>query len=299
MEKISHIHPADLPPKNRVQVINPPIYLISVLPALAVYLLAGKETLWLTGLLIATLGVVLLQHAINLFNDVTDWERGADINKMNSWVRFYDGDTRPVQQQAIVSFSAGAILGVVALYLSDQLWVMFMAMPLVGLGYLYNAGKSPLSYTSLGEWVTGLCYGGVFVGYWLVAGLPWNWPLFFGALAIAALSMSLLLSHQSPQLETDRQVGKQSFCVRYGVEITEQVSILLFILAMMFILTGCILQPASSALWYGVIVPIACCSYFLFKHKPDPKRILILSSMLLLLMVLMVLFLNSQVVNSG
>ena len=36
-------------------------------------------------------------------------------------------------------------------------------------------------------------------------------------IAFAALAVALLLSHQPPQIETDRRAGKLSFAVRFGV----------------------------------------------------------------------------------
>ena len=220
------------------QVFNPAIYLISILPAIAVILLAGQISLWMQGLIISTLAVILLQHAINLFNDVSDWDLGADTEKMDSWVRLFDGKTRPVRIQALVSAVAGGIIGLSVLYVGDKLWIVFIALPLITLGYLYNAGKSPLSYTWMGEWVTGICYGGVFGCLWLVAGLALNFSAVMGMMAIAALAMSLLLSHQPPQFETDRAVGKKSFCVRYGKKKTKQVSVYLFIFSLLFIGLG-------------------------------------------------------------
>jgi 1,4-dihydroxy-2-naphthoate octaprenyltransferase len=205
------------------QVFNPAIYLISILPAIAVVLLAGQSLVWMQGLIISTLAVILLQHAINLFNDVSDWDLGADTEKMDSWVRLFEGRTSPVKTQALVSFVSGGIIGLSVLFVCDKLWIVFIALPLITLGYLYNAGKSPLSYTWMGEWVTGICYGGVFGCLWLVAGIELNLPAVMGIIAIAALAMSLLLSHQSPQFETDRKVGKKSFCVRYGVNKTKHV----------------------------------------------------------------------------
>lgn len=38
----------------------------------------------------------------------------------------------------------------------------------------------------------------------------------FAMTAFAALAVGLLLSHQPPQIETDRVAGKLSFAVRYG-----------------------------------------------------------------------------------
>ena len=93
------------------QVFNPAIYLISILPAIAVVVLAGDNPVWNQGLIFSTLAVVLLQHAINLFNDVSDWNLGADTEKMDSWVRVHNGNTRPVTIHALLSFFSGGIIG--------------------------------------------------------------------------------------------------------------------------------------------------------------------------------------------
>lgn len=276
------------------QILNPAIYLISILPAIVVVLLSGQNTLWVSGLIVATFAVVLLQHAINLFNDVSDWDRGADVEKMDSWVRLFDGDTRPVQLHALISFVSGGIIGLAVLFFCEKLWIVYFSLPLICLGYLYNAGKSPLSYTWMGEWVTGICYGGVFLGLWLVAGLAPNLSALIGTIAIGALAMSLLLSHQSPQLETDRNVGKKSFCVRFGRKKTQQVSIGLFTLSLLLISMGTISSSMRNILPYAVLLPIVLFSFYLFKVGPNPKRILIISSSLMLAMSLLFVFSQHQ-----
>ena len=207
------------------EALNPPIYLVSILPGLAVPALAQVSITHALGLMLATVAVVLLQHAINLFNDAADWRLGADVDKADSWVRVHDQRPEIAVWHGAISLIIGGLLGVSLLWAQQQLWLIVVALPLMGLGYLYNAGSRPLSYTHLGEWVTGICYGpGVFGCLWLVAGLEPGTGMVLGAIGFAALAMALLLSHQPPQIETDRQVGKRSFAVRYGADRTVLVS---------------------------------------------------------------------------
>ena len=226
------------------QCFNPAIYLISILPGAGVWMIAGvHDANWLTSLASATLAVVLLQHAINLLNDASDWVLGADTEKLDSWVRFHRQNIRVTMVHGWISFLLGGLLGLTVLVLADSLWILAVAMPLLILGYLYNSGPYPLSYTHLGEWVTGVCYGpGVFGCLWLLSGEAIDVRAVMGAIAFAALAVSLLLSHQPPQIETDRLAGKQSFAVRYGVRRTRQGVYLLF----MVFLLGC-----GVALWAG------------------------------------------------
>jgi 1,4-dihydroxy-2-naphthoate octaprenyltransferase len=212
--------------------LNPAIYLVSVLPGVGVALLAHQDIGW-AGLVAATFAVVLLQHAINLFNDVSDWRLGADVEKHDSWVRAHGGDLRMATLHGALSAVAGILLGVATLVLADKLWILLVATPMVMLGYLYNAGERPLSYTSLGEWVTGLCYGpGVFGCLYLLAYGSVDLPGAIGMLTFGALAMALLLSHQPPQIATDRAAGKHSFAVRYGRDMTVRVAWGLYLLAL-------------------------------------------------------------------
>lgn len=250
-----------------------------MLPGLGVLLIAGDAPLWFTGLALATFAVVLLQHAINLLNDVSDWRLGADVEKFDSWVRVHGEDTRIATLHGLLSALAGTLLGTGLLIGSDRLWILLIAAPMVVLGYLYNAGPRPLSYTFLGEWVTGLCYGpGVFGCLWLLAGLPLEPATGLGALAFAALAMALLLSHQPPQIETDRAAGKHSFAVRYGAVRTRQTARWLAILFIASIGTGLVLGEPRPITGTVFAVTGLAAIVFLWRSPPNPRRILLPST---------------------
>lgn len=271
------------------QCFNPAIYLISVLPGVGVWIVAeGDKVTWLPWLAYATLAVVLLQHAINLLNDASDWVLGADTEKQDSWVRFHHQDTRVAMLHGWISFVVGGLLGLGVLLAADKLWILLFATPMLVLGYLYNSGPRPLSYTFLGEWVTGLCYGpGVFGCLWLLGGDGIDIRAVMGMTAFAALAMCLLLSHQPAQIETDRQAGKQSFAVRYGARRTRQTVYLLFVV---------FLTSFGIALWqttagnrfelpvYGATALLALAH--VSRQPPKPVTILIPSTLVLLVTLL-------------
>ena len=268
-----------------LQVINPPIYLVSILPGIAV-LLFNPDSNATTSVIWATFAVVLIQHAINLFNDVTDWQRGADPDKFLSWVRFTDGKTRGLEIQAFISLICGGLLGILILYLENKSHVLLLATPLVLAGYLYNKGRVPLSYTHLGEWVTGICYGGVFACLWwlstdrdgtseLITGL-------IGSISYAALAGSILLSHQPLQIQTDSAAGKISFAVRHGKQKTWLISRLLYGL---FCLTTIMLFSQVSTSLTRQLCLLGVCSatiVYTLRTEPCPAKVLIPASMCIL-----------------
>ena len=262
--------------------LNPPIYLVSLLPGLGVPMLAGGDPLQWGALAAATFAVILLQHAINLFNDAADWRLGADVEKHDSWVRVHRERPELAVLHGGISLTAGALLGLFVLWQQQQWALLLVAAPLLLLGYLYNAGPKPLSYTHLGEWVTGICYGpGVFGCLWLVAGGVIDLRMLAGCIAFAALAMALLLSHQPPQIQTDRRAGKLSFAVRYGAERTRQVAGGLFLLFMVALGLG-LLPGGRFALGLLMLVLAAAFAYGVRRRVPNPKRILIPASLYVL-----------------
>jgi len=269
------------------QALNPPIYLISVLPGVAVWLLTGVQDRQLKAVVTASLAVVLLQHAINVLNDVSDWRLGADVEKHDSWVRFHRHTLQTATLHGFVSLALGGLLGLAVLVAAEQLRIVLFAAPLVLLGYLYNSGNRPLSYTHLGEWITGLCYGpGVFGCLWMLATGSLSREAAFGSAAFFSLAVALLLSHQPPQIETDRQAGKMSFAVRYGVQRTYAGARLLYLL---FLLTfGLALRGSTPVTGISIafIALAVTTGLALLRTQPSPRRILVAGSSLILGLVL-------------
>lgn len=257
------------------QALDPPIYLVSALPGVAAWLTTGSTGEPLTHLVLATLAVVLLQHAINVLNDVSDWRLGADVEKVHSWARFHNLDLRVAAVHGNISLVAGCLLGLGVLVQADKLWLLVPDTPLVLLGYLYNSGPRPLSYSYLGEWVTGLCYGpGVFGSLWVLAD---GWPsltVIPGSLAFFALSVALLLSHQPPQIETDRQAGKHSFAVRFGAHRTRRAARVLYLAFLLGFGAAVWPAPLTIAVRVAFVLVAAVSGLAVCLATPSPRRIL-------------------------
>lgn len=257
------------------QALDPPIYLISVLPGVAAWLSTGSTGQPLIHVVLATLAVILLQHAINVLNDVSDWRLGADAEKAHSWARFHRLNLRVAATHGNISLLAGCLLGLAVLVQADKLWILAGAAPLVLLGYLYNSGPRPLSYSYLGEWVTGLCYGpGVYGSLWLLAdGRPFL-AVVPGSLAFFALSVALLLSHQPPQIETDRQAGKHSFAVRFGARQTRRTARLLYLVFLLSFAAVVWLANLTIAGRGAFVLSAVVSGLVVLLTRPSPRRIL-------------------------
>lgn len=269
------------------QALNPAIYLVSILPGFGVWQLTGASGPALATLAVATFAVVLIQHGINLLNDAADWRLGADAEKWDSWVRVHDHDVDVTRRHGWLSFYAGTLLGFVTLAAIGRLWVFALALPLVILGYRYNSGVKPLSYTKSAEWVTGLCYAGVFGGLWLATLREANPATLLGSVAFGCLAVALLLSHQPPQIGSDRQAGKQSFAARYGEARTYR-TIRALLLAFVAAWGTALIYGDASAVTLTVFLALSCLALALTCIKGFGPKHLLLSSAGLLVAVALV-----------
>jgi len=268
--------------------LNPAIYLISLLPSAGVVLLS-PDHIWWAGLISATFAVVLLQHAINLFNDVADWQLGADTEKHDSWIRAHRGNIRVARLHGALSAIAGVALGIATLAAAGKVWILLIASPMVVLGYLYNAGERPLSYTALGEWVTGLCYGpGVFGCMYLLVNDGLTLAAAIGMLTFAALAMGLLLSHQPSQIKTDRAAGKHSFAVRYGREQTIRVAWGLYLLALGSFAVAAYFAARPMELWIFLLASGTVLA-FSYRKETSPRLFMFGASGIFVVTVISVL----------
>lgn len=229
--------------ESRWRVLQPAIYLVSILPALVCGLVFWRHLAVAQFLSIAA-AVVLIQHAVNVFNDEVDWKKGADGEKKDSWYHFHQGNVPTLKTHAWTSLILGFGMGLFVIIQAHFWGILWVALPLLLLGLLYNHSHWTLSYTRWGEWVTGICYGpGVFGCMAYLLSQQFSWSLVFGSLAFSFLAVAVLLSHQPPQVLTDFAAGKASFAVRHGVEKTYQIA------RVLTVLTFCLLALVLTEQW--------------------------------------------------
>ena len=109
--------------------------------------------------------VVLMQSAVNTFNDYYDYVKGADsaednVDPSDAVLVYNDVDPKSALRLAIGFLAAAFLLGIYAIVKAG---FAPLVIALVGALFvvLYSAGKSPISYLPLGEIVSGVVMGGL------------------------------------------------------------------------------------------------------------------------------------------
>ena len=172
---------------------------------------------WWAGLLALVVGLGM-QLGVNFANDYSDFERGADANRVGPLRAASSGvvDPRQVRGAAIGAFTVAAAAGV-ALSLAVDWRLLLVGAACLLAGWLYTGGPRPYGYLGLGEVF-------VFVFFGLVATIG---TVYVETGRITALSVlmgcgvgflatAVLVLNNLRDIDTDAAAGKRTLATRLG-----------------------------------------------------------------------------------
>jgi 1,4-dihydroxy-2-naphthoate octaprenyltransferase len=201
------------------------IAVVPVLVGLALARRTGVSLDWIVALLTLA-AAVLIQIGTNLYNDVGDFERGADgVDRLGPPRAVSLGWLSPadVRRAAATSFGVAMLLG--AYLVSVGGWPIFLiGLGSVAAGIAYTGGPKPIAYSASGELFVLLFFGLIATcgTYYLQTG-----ELFAAAPAVAgvmvgAIASAVLVVNNYRDLDSDRRTNKVTLAVRMGREATRR-----------------------------------------------------------------------------
>ncbi len=160
-----------------------------------------------------------IQIATNFFNDVIDFEKGADTEKRLGFQRVTQSGQATRRAVWIAAFVCLALASVLALPL-----ILKRGWPIVAIGvvslylsYGYTGGPLPLAYRGLGELFVLIFFGLIAVGGTVfVQTGAWPWEAVLLGAQIGLLSCVLIAINNLRDVEEDSASGKRTFAVRFG-----------------------------------------------------------------------------------
>lgn len=163
---------------------------------------------------------VMIQIGTNYANDYYDYVKGADTEKRLGPVRATQaGLVSPaaMKHAFMVSFGLAAAAG---LYLVFKGGIVILIIGLISIacGILYTAGPLALGYLGLADWFVLIFFGPVATGgtYYLQTGqMPL--PVVISGFAPGLLSTALLAVNNIRDYTTDKETGKKTLVVRFGL----------------------------------------------------------------------------------
>lgn len=169
--------------------------------------------------LIALLSSIAIQVGTNLFNDVIDFERGADTKERIGPKRITlagEASIPGVYRAAWLCFTVALMTGAFLVWHGG--WpILVIGLLSLLFGYCYTGGPFPLAYRGLGELFVLIFFGLIAVSgtVFLQTGL-WPDASWLAGLQIGLLASALIAINNLRDMATDLPANKMTLAVRLG-----------------------------------------------------------------------------------
>jgi 1,4-dihydroxy-2-naphthoate octaprenyltransferase len=169
---------------------------------------------------LSLLGALLLQIGANLVNEYVDYARGTDARKVDGMgMVLTRAQLTPKQVliAAIATVSGGILIGLLLTAL-DRPLLLWVGIGGVFAAVFYTAGPLPLAYLGLGDIAVFLAFGPAMIGgaYYAMTGQI-NPTVLLSSLPLAFTVTAILHANNMRDIESDKQAGKRTLAVRFGM----------------------------------------------------------------------------------
>lgn len=168
---------------------------------------------------LAMLGALLIQVGTNFYNDLADFEMGADTYDRIGPRRLVQAGliSPPAMRTATVVTFGIAILSGVYLMLRGGWPVVIIGFSSILFGLLYTGSRFSLAYLGIADLFVLLFFGPVAVaGTYYVQALTWPVEVWIAGIAPGFLAVSILMVNNIRDYHQDRKAGKKTIVVRLG-----------------------------------------------------------------------------------
>ena len=169
--------------------------------------------------LAALLAAMLIQIGTNLYNDVGDFERGADTAERlgpprataQAWL-----SARAVRRGARAAFALALLMGA-ALVAWGGWPILLIGIASLISGWAYTGGRWPIAYSPLGELFVLMFFGVVAVGgtYYLQT-FSLSFAALLAGVMLGSFAAAVITVNNTRDIPTDAVVQKRTLAVRLG-----------------------------------------------------------------------------------
>ncbi len=221
---------------------------------------------------------VLIQSAVNMFNEYFDFKRGLDTMEsigIGGVIVRREIDERIVLRTAVVFFAVSLLLGI---YICENAgwWIAAVGSVSMAVGYIYSAGPRPLAYTSFGELTAGIFMGPVIVliAYYIqTRALGLSSVLM--SIPISILVAAILLANNIRDADGDRKKGRKTIAILYGRSKATRFLEMLFVLTFAWTALLVVFKYASPYILISFAsIPKAVKSIRIFRSETTPVRMM-------------------------
>ena len=212
-----------LTPKLVLELAAPHTWAASIMPVFIAMCLAAADDGTLSSLMVVVLLFIriLMQSAVNTFNDYQDFVKGADTrdnqdDPTDAVLVYNDVEPYGVRNLAVIFVIVAFLLGIYVVVTAG--WIP-LAIAIIGVVvlYLYSGGPKPLSYFPVGEIVSGVVMGGLITmaSYTALTG-EFSWWVLLKSLPLIIGIGLIMFTNNTCDIEKDRKVGRATLSVSLG-----------------------------------------------------------------------------------
>ncbi|HUI30697.1 MAG TPA: 1,4-dihydroxy-2-naphthoate polyprenyltransferase [Candidatus Acidoferrales bacterium] len=236
----------------------------------------GKSDLFLfLAMLFASL---LIQSAVNMFNEYFDFKRGLDT--MNSVgiggvIVRNEISGRIVLNMAELFFAIAVLLGTYICARTNW-WIAVAGSVSMLAGYLYSGGRSPIAYTPLGELTAGILMGPmiVVIAFYVQTGSVTSDSVIL-SLPISILVAAILLANNIRDADGDMKKGRRTLAILLGHSKATTVLGIMFTASFALVILFVLLKLASPSVLVSLAsIPTAVKSIRIFRRKHTPAEMM-------------------------
>ena len=169
--------------------------------------------------LLALVGAVCIQIGTNFFNDLADFEKGADTEDRKGPLRVTQaGWVTPgtMKKATFLVFGLAVLSGIYLMWRGGIPVVIIGVLSIIS-GVMYTAGKYSLAYMGLGDIFVLIFFGPVAVGgTYFVQALSIHPAVVIAGFAPGLLAVAILLVNNIRDQAEDALAGKKTLVVRFG-----------------------------------------------------------------------------------
>ena len=193
---------------------------------------------------LALAGAMLIQIGTNFYNDLADFEKGADNEERIGPRRVVQAGlvTKSAMKLATFITFGLAVLSGLYLMLRGGLPIVAIGFSSILFGLLYTGGKFSLAYLGIADLFVLVFFGPVAVaGTYFVQALSWPETIWITGLIPGFLAVAILLVNNIRDRSQDKKAGKRTLIVRTS----KKTGIVLYV--------GCVLASFGTIVYLWIV----------------------------------------------
>ena len=211
--------------KMALEIAAPHTWPAAIMPTLIATCAAASvlHAVSISASLVCLVIVILMQSAVNTFNDYYDFVKGTDSKEDNvdpsDAVLVYNN----VNPASALRLALGFLIAAFALgvYIIIRAGFIPLVIALIGALFVvvYSAGKTPISYLPIGEFVSGFVMGGLIpLAVYLAITLNLNWVVLIWSIPTIIGIGLIMFTNNTCDIERDIPANRKTLSVLLGRE---------------------------------------------------------------------------------